>query len=142
MRNGGKKIETTRDSIKYRTLQLHKSGLNGAQAILQSFMEEQLIPNYPELIKMTTAWKGGIGGDTCSAFAGATLVIGFFEETREENLIKLKDWYEENYQSISCPAITQEVGGRPSVRQKQFCDELSAQTAQFLYQLIKGEEEK
>lgn len=142
MRNGGKKIETTKETIKHRTLQLHKNGLNGAQAILQAFMEEQLIPNYPELIKMTTAWKGGIGGDTCSAFAGATLIIGFYEETKEENLKKLKEWYKENYQSISCPAITQEVGGRPSLRQKLFCDELSAETALFLYQLIKGEEEK
>lgn len=116
--------------------------MNGAQAILQAFMEEKLIPEYPELIKMTKAWKGGIGGDTCSAFAGATLIIGYYEETKEENLKKLKTWYQENYDSISCPIITKEVGGRPSVRQKQFCDELSAQTAQFLYQLIKGEEEK
>lgn len=135
-------IENTKIAIQHRTLELHKSGMNGAQAILQAFMEEKLIPDYPELINMTKAWKGGIGGDTCSAFAGATLIIGFFEETREENLIKLKDWYETNYQSISCPAITEVVGGRPSPRQKSFCDELSAETAKFLYSLIKGEEKK
>jgi hypothetical protein len=88
---------------------------------------------------MTRAWKGGIGGDTCSAFAGATLIIGFYEETRDENLKRLNDWYQKNYDSISCPTITAAIGGRPSPRQKVFCDDLSAETAGFLFNLIKGE---
>lgn len=126
--------------IKNQTLLYHQNGMNGAQAILRSFMDYQVISNMPDLVEMTGAWKGGVGGDTCSAFAAATLIIGFQEENRTENLQKLKNWFNENYGSISCPSITAQAGGRPSKQQKEFCDMLSAHTAEYVYLLLHNKE--
>lgn len=128
----------TGENVQERTLRYHQSGMNGAQAVLQALMDCDVIENMPELIKMTSAWKGGIAGDTCSAYAAATLVIGLETSNREEKLKAFDQWFKENFSSISCPAITSQVGGRPSKAQKTYCDQLSAETAEYIFQLNKS----
>lgn len=123
-------------AIKEKTLSYHQSGMNGAQAVLQALMDCEVIEEMPDLIRMTSAWKGGIGGDTCSAYAAATLILGSDELNRDSNLMELNLWFKEHFGSISCPAITSQVGGRPSKSQKSYCDQLSADTADFVFQLM------
>lgn len=126
----------TKEEIENKALQLHQSGLNGAQAVLQTFMECGLIKNMPELINMTSAWKGGIAGDTCSAYAAGTLLIGLYGQEKAEKLQVFDRWFKDQFGSISCPTITDKVGGRPSKAQKSFCDTLTARAAGVLFELI------
>ncbi|MDQ0153789.1 C-GCAxxG-C-C family protein [Robertmurraya andreesenii] len=123
-------------------LSYHQNGLNGAQAVLQALMDSEVIENMPELIKMTSAWKGGIAGGTCSAYAAATLALGLEQNDREKKLKAFDQWFKENFGAISCPAITAQVGGRPSPSQKSFCDKLSAKTAGYIFQLTNSNKQK
>lgn len=123
--------------MRQKTVELHQAGMNGAQAVLQALMDCEVIDQMPELVKMTSTWKGGIGGNTCSAFAAATLVIGLSGEKSDEKLAIFNQWFKDNFGSISCPSITEKAGGRPSKEQKVFCDALSGDTAEYIYQLCK-----
>lgn len=118
--------------VKQTALSYHQAGLNGAQALLQALMDHEIIPDMPHLVEMTSTWKGGIGGETCSAYAAATMAIGSLKEDREEKLLNLQEWFKENFGSISCPMITEHAGGRPSQQQKSYCDQLTSRTAEFV----------
>lgn len=126
--------------VKDKTLEYHQAGMNGAQAVLQALMDFGVVEKMPDLVKMTSAWKGGIGGDTCSAYAAGTLALGLDEKNQEKNLKAFDQWFKEIFGAISCPAITSQVGGRPSKEQKTYCDKLSAETAAYIFQLKHAKE--
>lgn len=125
-------------NIEQLTIQYHQEGLNGAQAVLKALMDVQVIPHVPELVQMTSAWKGGVGGDACSAFAAATLAIQSISERSEVDQANFKEWFLCNYKSMSCPEITAAAGGRPSATQKQFCDILAGSVAKYVNNLTKN----
>lgn len=128
------------EQVKERALVHHQAGMNGAQAVLQALMDGQVIEDMPHLIQMTSTWKGGVGGDTCSAFAAATMAIGLLEEKQGESMQAFKAWFTENFGAINCPTITAQAGGRPSKTQKDYCDLLAARTAEYIANIKQNKE--